>query len=138
MANYPLVYKSSFVLRSGLDYSYNICPRESFQLILDEIYSHKLRYECSQDCPSERTDATRLGLVFIVLAIGVTFNLEIAPEDPAADRYYRLAKVCMSKGGVLGANSIPTIQTIVSTLGSESLRCHELIASPPVFTLLSI
>jgi len=55
-----------------------------------------------------------IALIFIVLAVGTLFNLEILPHHPSAHRYFRLSQQSLCKGDFLNRNTVAGLQTVVS------------------------
>jgi hypothetical protein len=76
----------------------------------EAIYSYRAQGVNSRGPP----DYQELALLFIILAMGTLFNLELLPNDPASDRYLRLAEISLGLGEFLKRNTLAGLQTVVS------------------------
>ena len=56
----------------------------------------------------------QLALVYMILAMGSLYNLELPQHDPQAEEFLSLSKACLSRGDFLNHNTIAGVQTIVS------------------------
>ncbi|KIW23660.1 uncharacterized protein PV07_11842 [Cladophialophora immunda] len=54
----------------------------------------------------------RLGLVYIVLALGSMLNMEVTGDDLACKEFYELSQECLVSGKFLIHNSLTTVQTL--------------------------
>jgi len=88
-------------------HSYNICPRPSFEPTLNATLD-------AQSSSSEiRVNPQQIALIYIVLAVGTLFNLEVLPHHPSANRYFRLSQQSLCKGDFLNRNTVAGLQTVV-------------------------
>ena len=53
-----------------------------------------------------------LGLLFMVLAMGSLYSLELPPDDPIAEEYHWIAQQCLANGEFMTHNSITGIQAL--------------------------
>jgi hypothetical protein len=60
--------------------------------------------------------AQDLALLYIVLAKGAYYNLELPADDSSVEDYLSLAKCCLSKGDFLANNTITGLQALVITV----------------------
>lgn len=88
--------------------SYNICPRPSFEPTLNAAL------DAQSSSSGTRVNPQEIALIFIVLAVGTLFNLEILPHHPSAHRYFRLSQQSLCKGDFLNRNTVAGLQTVVS------------------------
>lgn len=83
--------------------------------------------------PDKAFDAQKLGLLFIVLALGATHNLELSPNDQIAEDFCTSARNCLTKGHFMTRNTLAGVQTLVSLsprdhlLTAQSLMAHYLL-----------
>lgn len=64
--------------------------------------------------PSPKVHPQELALVFILLAQGTLFSLELPLNDPAAEDWLHLSERALVKGNFFANNTIPGVQTLVS------------------------
>ncbi len=76
-------------------------------------------YEPSRQ-PLTKVHLQEFGLLFVILAMGVRYGLELPMDDPAAAEYFTLAKTCLSQGDFLTYNSIVGVQALVSRLAASA------------------
>jgi hypothetical protein len=95
-----------------------VIRRELFIPILDHVYLHfgtiinPKRPQGKHGSTSIR--AEQLALVYIILAMGSYYSLEVAPDDSSVEEYLTLSQACLSKADFLSNNTIAGIQTLVS------------------------
>ncbi|UOH84813.1 hypothetical protein LQV05_001627 [Cryptococcus neoformans] len=70
---------------------YNVVPRHTFQPIFDRAYRREMSV-------NRKVVAQELALLYIILATGALHNLELPPNDPIAEEYLTLSKICLAKG----------------------------------------
>ncbi len=68
----------------------------------------------------------QLALVFMILAIGTLYNLELPLHDPQAEEYLALSKACLARGDFLNHNTIPGVQAVVSGYSDSFLSLEYL------------
>lgn len=80
-----------------------------FQPIFERVY------ELSQQrSVSSATNPQEIALVFIILAQGTIFNIEMPSYDPSVEEWLHSSERALVKGGFLSNNTIPGLQTLVS------------------------
>lgn len=79
-------------------------------IIEASYYHHGLLPNAAEE---RRVDIQQLGLLFIVLALGATHNLELAQDDPISEELCSLAKCCLAKGQFMTRNTLAGVQTLV-------------------------
>nr|KIR83485.1 hypothetical protein I308_06147 [Cryptococcus tetragattii IND107] len=70
---------------------YNVVPWQTFQPIFDRAYRKEMPI-------NRKVGAQELALLYIILAMGALHNLELPPNDPIAEEYSTLSKICLAKG----------------------------------------
>lgn len=95
----------------GPDGSYEVVTRaESDRLA--ELFGGKTMTE-----PIRRGDRCdmyqELALLFAILAIGSTYNLELYPNDPLAEEYLQTCRRCLAMGKFMTHNSLAGVQALV-------------------------
>jgi hypothetical protein len=86
--------------------SHDVAPRDRFEKTFDRVYA--LANE-----PSRRVNAQELALVFIILAQGNVFNIEIASDPTVPEELLRLSELALIKGDFLSTNTVAGVQTLV-------------------------
>ena len=88
--------------------SHDVAPKDKFEQIFERVYltSYGL-------AASPRVDPQEIALVFIVMAQGTMFNIEMTIGDPSTEDWLHLAELALVKGDFLANNMIPGIQTLV-------------------------
>lgn len=85
-----------------------MAPKESFAKTFGRVYA-ALRGEAS----SPRLNAQEIALVFIILAQGTRYNLEMPAYDPSVAEWIQLAEIALVKGQFLSNNMVAGVQTLV-------------------------
>lgn len=68
-----------------------------------------------ESCTSSPTvNAQEIALVFIIMAQGTMFNIEMPHCDPSAEDWLRLSERALVKGDFLSNNTVAGLQTLVS------------------------
>lgn len=62
---------------------------------------------------SPRLNAQEIALVFIILAQGTRYNLEMPAYDPSVAEWLQLAEIALVKGQFLSNNMVAGVQTLV-------------------------
>ena len=97
---------------------YHPVAKEEFDsLVFSRIYP----YATSADSPSDNEvdrdagsrESHRLGLLYIILAVGILVDLSRPSHDPSAIHYYQLAKAALSLDAIMEEPSITAIQALV-------------------------
>ncbi|KAI7154512.1 hypothetical protein KC349_g7603 [Hortaea werneckii] len=86
---------------------HDVAPREMFEPSFDRVYS-----QASGRPNSPKTNAQEIALVFIILAQGTMFNIELPSYDPSVEEWLRLSELALVKGHFLSNNTIPGLQTL--------------------------
>ncbi|KAI7465247.1 hypothetical protein KC357_g7687 [Hortaea werneckii] len=86
---------------------HDVAPREMFEPSFDRVYS-----QASGKPNSPQTNAQEIALVFIILAQGTIFNIELPSFDPSVEEWLRLSELALVKGHFLSNNTIPGLQTL--------------------------
>lgn len=58
--------------------------------------------------------AQELALLYILLAMGALHNLELPPNDPIAEEYSTLSKICLAKGEFMVHCTTTGVMALVS------------------------
>lgn len=93
--------------------SYDIVPEHRLRPVCDDIFTQKALPAPLRERPTSLF-IQRLGLIYVVLAMGALHNLEMPPEDPVVEQYISLAKACLIKSNFLIHTTIAGVQTVVS------------------------
>lgn len=60
-----------------------------------------------------KNDVQQLALLFALLALGASHNLEFSPDDPIAEDYCEAARACLVKGNFMTHSTLAGVQTLV-------------------------
>lgn len=85
---------------------YNPLHQQSFY---DDVFTPL--FDLNQDKP---VTSHALSVAFIVLGLGALVDLNRAPYDPEADRFYQLSRAALSIDSCLENTTINAIQSLVS------------------------
>lgn len=91
--------------------SHDVAPKAGFAKTFDRVYAASRR-----ESLSPKINAQEVALVFVILAQGTRYNLEMPTQDPSVLEWLRLAEIALVKGQFLSNNMISGVQTLV---------CHE-------------
>jgi hypothetical protein len=111
----PLFLNSS-VLKTNASASYDIVAEHRLRPVCDDIFTQKALPAPLRERPTSLF-IQRLGLIYVVLAMGALHNLEMPPEDPVVEQYISLAKACLIKSNFLIHTTIAGVQTVVIRAG---------------------
>lgn len=89
--------------------SHDVAPRDRFEKTFDRVYA-------VINETSRRVNAQELALVFIVLAQGNVFNIEIASDPTIPEELLHLSELALMKGDFLSNNTVAGVQTLVSII----------------------
>ena len=96
---------------------YHPVTKEQFDtLIFARVYPYATSdspVDAEADRDSGSFESHRLALLYIVLAVGILVDLTRPSHDPAAVRYYQLAKAALSLDPILEDPSTTGIQALV-------------------------
>jgi hypothetical protein len=104
--------------------SHDVAPKPSFEKTFDRVYS--LANRCSLSAP---VSAQEIALVFIIMAQGTMYNIEMPSHDPSANEWLHLSERALIKGNFLSNNMVAGLQTLVSS---------KFVAAGPLLILVSI
>lgn len=106
------------------DISYDVAPRNSFQLVFETVYRQKTARSRHHGSPAPPlSDLQDLALIFMVMAHGSLHSLELPPNDPIAESYAASGKSALAKGDFLSKPTISGIQALVRSMqGSVAVR----------------
>jgi hypothetical protein len=95
--------------KSLIKSSHDVAPRDPFKNTLDRVY--KLA-----DGPfsSPPINFQEIALVFIIMAQGTMYNIEMPNYDSSAEDWLHLSEQALVKGDFLSNNMVPGLQTLVS------------------------
>lgn len=89
--------------------SHDVAPRTMFEPIFERVYA------LSEGRSSEAAvNPQEIALVFIILAQGTIFNIEMPSYDPSVEEWLHLSERALVKGDFLSNNMIAGVQTLVS------------------------
>ncbi|KAJ4987063.1 transcriptional regulatory protein C1F7.11c 2 [Stagonosporopsis vannaccii] len=84
---------------------HDVAPRDRFEKIFDRVYA-------LINDTSRRVNTQELALVFIILAQGNVFNIEIASDPTVPEELLRLSELALMKGDFLSNNTVAGVQTL--------------------------
>lgn len=87
--------------------SHDVAPRSQFERTFDRVYKISGSGTSSPISPQE------IALVFIVMAQGTMFNIEMPNFDSSAEDWLHLAERALVKGDFLSNNTLAGVQTLV-------------------------
>ena len=84
-------------------------PKPAFTKIFEKIYG------LTEQNISKRSAVIHqeIALIFIVIAKGIIFNIELPMNDPTAEAMLRLSEQALVRGDFLSNNTIAGLQTLV-------------------------
>ncbi|KAI9147388.1 hypothetical protein HJFPF1_12408 [Paramyrothecium foliicola] len=86
---------------------HDVAPRTSFQKIFDRVYALT-----GGEAPAPLVNPQELALVFVILAQGTMYNIEMASYDSSAEEFLHLAERALVKGDFLLNHTVPGLQTL--------------------------
>lgn len=89
--------------------SHDVAPKGLFSKTFDRVYS--LSDGRSMSPPVNPQD---IALVFIIMALGTVFNIEMPMHDSTAEDWLHLSERALVKGDFLSNNTLAGLQTLVS------------------------
>lgn len=116
--------------------SHDVAPKTMFEPIFERVFTLT-----GGRVPSSPVNPQEIGLVFIVLAQGTMFNIEMPSCDPSVEEWLHLSERALVKGDFLSTNMLAGVQTVVSTRMHLPIITHNLTTdstSWPIFTCRSI
>ena len=93
-------------------FSHDVAPRAQFDKTFDRVYSFT-----NQNSTSPRANPQDIALVFIILAQGTMYNIEMpnydSSTDSSAEEWLHLSERALVKGDFMSNNMVAGIQTLV-------------------------
>jgi hypothetical protein len=90
--------------------SHDVAPKPSFEKTFDRVYTLANRRSLSAP-----VSAQEIALVFIIMAQGTMYNIEMPSHDPSANDWLHLSERALIKGNFLSNNMVAGLQTLVSS-----------------------
>jgi hypothetical protein len=85
-----------------------VAPKALFTKTFHRVYS------ClDSEFPPPAVDPQEIALVFIILAQGTMFNIEMPSFDPSVEEWLHLSERALVKGDFLSNNTVAGLQTLV-------------------------
>ena len=89
--------------------SHDVVPKASFEKTLDRVYTL-----LQGETVSPRVNPQEIALVYMIMAQGTLYNIEMAYNDPSAEEWLHLSQRALVKGDFLATNTVHGLQTLVS------------------------
>ncbi|KAI0886892.1 fungal-specific transcription factor domain-containing protein [Annulohypoxylon maeteangense] len=86
---------------------HDVAPRPSFEKTFDRIYKHAEKYPSSSPINPQE-----IALVYIIMALGTVFNIEMPNYDSSAEDWLHLSERALVKGDFLSNNMVAGLQTL--------------------------
>ncbi len=99
--------------------SHDIAPKACFEKTFHRVYAC-----ANQDSQSAPVNPQEIALVFIIMAQGTMYNIEIPSHDPSAEHWLQLSERALVKGNFLSTNMVAGLQTLVSLDAEAVLLSH--------------
>ncbi|ORX41278.1 hypothetical protein BD324DRAFT_613935 [Kockovaella imperatae] len=90
-------------------WNHDVAPRRSIQPLLNRVLGDRQPVKIL----AKNIHPQQLALVYMILAIGSLYNLELPQHDPQAEDFLLLSKNCLTKGDFLNHNTMPGVQTLL-------------------------
>lgn len=90
--------------------SHDVAPKGPFEKTFDRVYTRAERGSSSHPINPQE-----IALVFIIMAQGTMFNIEMPDCDSSAEDWLHLSERALVKGNFLSNNMVAGLQTLVST-----------------------
>jgi hypothetical protein len=105
--------RGSYIFEESLTkYSHDVAPKPAFEKTFDRIFKR-----AESGATSPHINAQEIALVFIIMAQGTMFNIEMPNCDSSAEEWLRLSERALVKGEFLSNNTLAGLQTLVSYTG---------------------
>lgn len=104
--------------------SHDVAPKTPFEKTFNRVYSL-----VDGVSPSPKVNPQEIALVFIILAHGTTYNIEMPNGDPSIDEWMHLSERALVKGEFLSNNMLAGVQTLVSR---ETTSAGLLLINPSI------
>ena len=89
---------------------HDIAPKPRFKETFDRVYSYVTPGAVS---PASAINFQEVALVFMIMAKGTVYNIEMPMDDPSAEEWQHLSEMALVKGNFLSNNTIAGVQTLV-------------------------
>ncbi|KFZ02024.1 hypothetical protein V500_00474 [Pseudogymnoascus sp. VKM F-4518 (FW-2643)] len=86
---------------------HDVAPKASFQNIFDRVYT-----PLDEQPTPYSVNAQEIALVFIIIAQGAMFNIEMANDDSSVEEWLQLSERALVKGDFLSNNTVAGLQTL--------------------------
>ncbi|KAI8666838.1 Fungal-trans domain-containing protein [Fusarium keratoplasticum] len=86
---------------------HNVAPKPSFEKTFDRVFKR-----AESGCSSPPINAQEIALVFIIMAQGTMFNIEMPNCDSSAEEWLHLSERSLVKGEFLSNNTVAGLQTL--------------------------
>lgn len=90
--------------------SHDVAPKAQFEVTFDRVYRR-----AEMDSLAPPVDPQEIALVFIIMAQGTMFNIEMPNCDGSAEDWLHLSERALVKGDFLSNNMVAGLQTLVSS-----------------------
>ncbi|WWC87440.1 uncharacterized protein L201_002329 [Kwoniella dendrophila CBS 6074] len=87
---------------------FNIASRSLVESIFEKAYA----LLDSTGAQKRDVSAQQLALLFVILAMGAYYNLELAPDDSSVEDYVGVSQACLAKGDFLANNTTAGVMTL--------------------------
>ncbi|GLA40620.1 hypothetical protein AnigIFM63309_008454 [Aspergillus niger] len=87
---------------------HDVAPRATFDKTFDRVYASS-----SGTSLSPKVNPQEIALVFIILAQGTMFNIEMPNYDPSTEDWLHLSELALVKGRFLSNNMVAGLQTLM-------------------------
>ncbi|KAI2919210.1 hypothetical protein CBS147320_8664 [Aspergillus niger] len=88
---------------------HDVAPRATFDKTFDRVYASS-----SGTSLSPNVNPQEIALVFIILAQGTMFNIEMPNYDPSTEDWLHLSELALVKGRFLSNNMVAGLQTLAA------------------------
>ncbi|KAI2835855.1 hypothetical protein CBS11852_10088 [Aspergillus niger] len=88
---------------------HDVAPRATFDKTFDRVYASS-----SGTSLSPKVNPQEIALVFIILAQGTMFNIEMPNYDPSTEDWLHLSELALVKGRFLSNNMVAGLQTLAA------------------------
>ncbi|EEU39690.1 uncharacterized protein NECHADRAFT_82125 [Fusarium vanettenii 77-13-4] len=103
---------------------HNVAPKPSFEKTFDRVFN---RAESGSSSPP--INSQEIALVFIIMAQGTMFNIEMPNCDSSAEEWLHLSERALVKGEFLSNNTVAGLQTLYPLITPAVLICALLLAT---------
>lgn len=95
-------------MMSNRSHSYDVAPKPSFTKTFDRVYNLR-----EGQAVSPAINPQEIALVYMVMAQGTLYNIEMPFRDPSAEGFLHLAQSALVKGEFLATSTVAGLQTLV-------------------------